>query len=76
MNEVLTKASTLTQITDTSGAPIGIKLDDTNHDFWSQVVEMYISGKDKLGYINGELTPPSPTDPSFYKWCTDNATVF
>ena len=41
----------------------------------SQVVEMYIFVKDKLGYINGELTPPSPTDPSFRKWCSDNAIV-
>ncbi|KAK6932331.1 Retrotransposon Copia-like, N-terminal [Dillenia turbinata] len=34
-------------------APIGIKLDDMNYGLWSQVVEIYISGKDKLGYING-----------------------
>ncbi|KAK6914979.1 Retrotransposon Copia-like, N-terminal [Dillenia turbinata] len=40
-------------------APIGIKLDDTNYGLWSQVVEMYISGKDKLGYINGNLPQPS-----------------
>ncbi|KAL6323471.1 hypothetical protein AAG906_039043 [Vitis piasezkii] len=34
---------------------MGIKLDGTNYALWSQVVEMYILGKDKLGYINGWL---------------------
>ena len=52
---VLNKASVSTPTSDTSAAPIGVKLDDTNYALWSQVVEMYISGKDKLGYINGEF---------------------
>ncbi|KAF2306639.1 hypothetical protein GH714_019993 [Hevea brasiliensis] len=39
------------------------------------VVEMYISGKDKLGYINGDLPQPPETDPSFRKWRTENAIV-
>ncbi|KAI9173879.1 hypothetical protein LWI28_008023 [Acer negundo] len=52
---------------------IGIKLYGSNHDIWPQVVEMYISVKDKLGYINGELTLPSSIDLSFFKWRIDNA---
>ncbi|KAK2982003.1 hypothetical protein RJ640_007595, partial [Escallonia rubra] len=60
---------------ETLAAPIGIKLDDTNYGLWSQVVEMYISGKDKLGYINGDLPQPQDTDPSFRKWRTENAVV-
>jgi hypothetical protein len=44
--------------------PIGIKLDDNNYALWSQIVEMYISGKDKLGYINGDLPQPLQTDPT------------
>ena len=44
---------------------INIKLDSTNSAFWSQVVEMYISGKDKLGYINGDFPQPPLTNPSF-----------
>ncbi|KAI4355996.1 hypothetical protein L6164_000050 [Bauhinia variegata] len=55
--------------------PIGIKLDDTNYGLWSQVVEMYISGRDKWGYINGDLPQPPETDPSFRKWRTENAVV-
>ncbi|KAK6923031.1 Retrotransposon Copia-like, N-terminal [Dillenia turbinata] len=72
MTEILNKQ---TPTTETSAAQIGIKLDGTNYAFWSKVIEMYISGKDKLGYINGDLPPPSQTDPTFRKWRTDNAIV-
>ena len=65
MAEALSKAQALTVISEPAALPIGIKLDGSNYALWSQVVKMYISGKDKLGYINGELTQPSPTDPSF-----------
>ena len=54
---------------------IGVKLNDTNYALWSQVVEMYISGKDKLGYINGEFPQPQETDPGYRKWRTENAVV-
>jgi hypothetical protein len=40
-----------------------------------QVVEMYISGKDKLGFINDNIVQPPQTDPSFHKWRTDNVIV-
>lgn len=40
-----------------------------------QVVEMYISGKDKLGYITGDSPEPSESDPSFRRWRTENAIV-
>ncbi|XP_058093082.1 uncharacterized protein LOC131239407 [Magnolia sinica] len=75
MTEVLNSARTPTITTETSAAPIGIKLDGSNYALWSQVVEMYISGKDKLGYINDDFPQPLPTDPSFRKWRTDNAIV-
>jgi len=75
MNEVLTKTSAQTQINDSTAAPIDIKLDSTNYALWSQVVEMYISSKDKLGYINDNIHQPPPTDPSFRKWRTNNAIV-
>ncbi|PNX58860.1 hypothetical protein L195_g059398, partial [Trifolium pratense] len=76
MTEVLNRASAPSQISsDHAVAPIGIKLDGNNYPLWSQVVEMYISGKDKLGYINGELPQPPQTDPTFRRWRTDNATV-
>ncbi|KAF2288083.1 hypothetical protein GH714_004320 [Hevea brasiliensis] len=36
---------------------------------------MYISGKYKLGCINGDLPQPQPTDSTFRKWRTDDAIV-
>ncbi|ESR49611.1 hypothetical protein CICLE_v10033319mg [Citrus x clementina] len=67
MAEALSKAQAPTVTSEPTALPIGIKLDGSNYGLWSQVVEMYISGKDKLGYINGELTPPSPTDSMAYQ---------
>ena len=75
MIEALTKVQPPTLTTEPSTALIGIKLDGTNYALWSQVVEMCISGKDKLGYINGDIPQPPSTDPTFRKWRTDNAIV-
>jgi hypothetical protein len=49
ITEALSKIQTPTMTTEPPAAPIGIKLNSTNYALWSQVVEMYISGKDKLG---------------------------
>ena len=63
MAEVMNKASTPNAAVDT--VPIGIKLDGSNYALWSQVVEMFISKRDKLGYINDDLPQPDPTNPFF-----------
>lgn len=52
------KTSISTPIIDPFVALFGIKLDDTNYTPWSQIVEMYISSKDKLGYVNGKFPQP------------------
>ena len=54
------QALTQTQISthpssDNFGIHMGIKLDGQNYALWSQVMEMYIAGKDKLGYILGDI---------------------
>ena len=49
------------------GTYIGIKLDGTNYALWSQVMEMYIAGKDKLGYITWDTPQPVFEDPAFRK---------
>lgn len=48
-------------------ASIDIKLNDTNYGLWSQVVKMYISNKDKLRYINGDLPQSQESDTSLRK---------
>jgi len=77
MTEALTKAQATSQpiINDSSTTPTDIKLDRSNYALWSQVVEMNISAKDKLGYINGDFPQPSEIDPTFCKWCTENSVV-
>ncbi|KAL6318435.1 hypothetical protein AAG906_041201 [Vitis piasezkii] len=76
MTQVLNHNQTQNQITSHEPATqIGIKLDGTNYALWSQIVEMYISGKDKLGYINGDFPQPLQTNPAFRKWRTENAVV-
>jgi hypothetical protein len=55
--------------------PSNIRLDGSNYGLWSQVVEIYISRKDKLGYINGDYPQPPETNPFFRKWRTENAMV-
>lgn len=76
MTEVLTRVLTSpSPITDSPMVPISIKLDGSNYGFWSQVVEMHIFGKDKLGYINEDYPQPPEIDPFFHKWCTGNAMV-
>ncbi|KAL6351256.1 hypothetical protein AAG906_031842 [Vitis piasezkii] len=69
MTEALSKVQVSTSTTENSTTPIGIKLDGSNYALWSHVVEMYISDKDKLGYINNDCPPPQ-ADPSFRKWRT------
>ena len=54
---------------------MGIKLDGHNYALWSQVMEMYIADKDKLGYIVGDTPQPEPTDPAFRKWRTENVII-
>ena len=76
MTEVLSRVQTFpSPITDSPMVPISIKLDGSNYGLWSQVVEMFISGKDKLGYINGDYPQPLETNPSFRRWRTENAMV-
>ncbi|XP_048131552.1 uncharacterized protein LOC125314119 [Rhodamnia argentea] len=56
-------------------APIAVKLDGKNYGGWSRVVEMYVSSKDKPGYLNGGSPEPPPTDPFFRQWKTDDSTL-
>ena len=70
MQQALIQTQTQTSThpnSDNYGIQMGIKLDGQNYALWSQVMEMYIAGKDKLGYILGDIPQPEPTDPTFQK---------
>lgn len=75
MVEALSKAQTPNMISKPIALPIDIKLDGFNYGIWSSLVEMYIYSKDKLGYINNELTMSSPIDLPFWKWHPNNAII-
>jgi hypothetical protein len=76
MTQVLTQNQTpISAVTYDTATPITIKLNGTNYALLSQIVEMYISGKDKLGYINGDLPQPDLNDLTFRRWRTKNSIV-
>ena len=59
MQQALTQTQiSINSSSDNFGIQMGIKLDGHNYVLWSQVMEMYIVGKDKLGYLLGD-TPQS-----------------
>ena len=53
----------------------GIKLNGQNYELWSQIMEMFISGRDKLGFITGEIKQPALADPTYNKWRTENVII-
>ena len=63
INQNQTQTSAVMQ--DITATQFGIKLNDTNYALWFQIVEMFISRNDKLGYINSDLPQPEPNDSSF-----------
>ena len=76
MTQVLRPNQTLTlAVTYDVDNPITIKLNGTNYTLWSQIVEMFILRKDKLGYIYGDLPQPDSNDPTFKRWRTENSIV-
>ncbi|XP_078156808.1 uncharacterized protein LOC144552685 [Carex rostrata] len=58
-----------------AAAPIAIKLDGTNFGLWSQVVEMFVLSKDKLGHLNGDRSQPPEGNPTHHKWKIDDSIV-
>jgi len=56
-----------TQNSDLLVAIPGITLDGHNYELWSQIMEMFISNKDKLGLIINEIRQPALTDPTYSK---------
>ncbi|CAB4288549.1 unnamed protein product [Prunus armeniaca] len=52
--------------------PTGIILTETNYALWSQVMEMRIAAREKLGYLTGDALQPSKLSSTYSKWCTEN----
>jgi hypothetical protein len=66
-------STVMTQLDNMSMQMTSNKLDGTNYSAWSQFVELYVTGKGKLGYLTGEKIKPAISDPSFSTWVEENA---
>lgn len=42
---------------------------------WSQSVKLAIDGRGKLGYLTGEIVEPSPSEPSYSVWRSENSLI-
>jgi hypothetical protein len=60
---------------DTSGFPVSIILNETNYTLWSQLMEMRIGARNKVGYLTGAVAKPAPNDPNYATWITENHKV-
>ncbi|KAJ8768637.1 hypothetical protein K2173_023541 [Erythroxylum novogranatense] len=60
---------------DNSIFPTSVVLDETNFSLWSQLMEMRIGARNKIGYLTGEMVKPATNDSSYATWTTDNNKV-
>jgi len=60
---------------ENSSFNVGIILNETNYDMWSQIIEMHIAEKEKLSFARGSTQPPTEKDEGYEKWYTDNQKV-
>ncbi|KAJ1386643.1 gag-polypeptide of LTR copia-type [Sesbania bispinosa] len=54
---------------------VGIILNESNYDVWSQLMEMHIAEREKLSYIRGKVKPPTEKDEGYEKWYAENQKV-
>ncbi|OMO53936.1 hypothetical protein CCACVL1_28200 [Corchorus capsularis] len=54
---------------------IGITLDETNYDVWSQLMEMHIAEREKLSYIVGKSKRPLESEEGYQRWYANNQKV-
>lgn len=52
-----------------------VKFDGNNYHMWFKSVLIYIQGKDKEEYLNGEMEIPPKTDTHYRKRKIENATI-
>ncbi|CAN1279752.1 Retrovirus-related Pol polyprotein from transposon RE1 [Linum perenne] len=47
-------------------------LTETNFTSWERSMALVLAGKNKLGFVNGAIPTPTPTDPLFPLWTRNN----
>ncbi|XP_068658012.1 uncharacterized protein [Aristolochia californica] len=58
-----------------SGFTTSVTLTEVNYDVWSQIMEMQITGREKIEYIMEKIPFPQETDASYAKWYAENKKV-
>lgn len=54
---------------------IAVKFTGKNYRIWSQVAEMHIASREKLGHIDGTMIQPKTDAPEYKRWKTDDVVV-
>ena len=49
--------------------------DGTGYSNWKRSMRIALSARNKLGFIDGSIPKPDPTDPTFTSWCRCNDMV-
>jgi transposase InsO family protein len=62
-------------VSEGSNRPIAVMFNGKNYGLWSQMVEVHLKSRDKIGYVNGEKPQPNPTDPGYDRWQIEDSTV-
>ncbi|KAH0693493.1 hypothetical protein KY285_020590 [Solanum tuberosum] len=60
---------------DNSPFPTEAILDEKNFSLWSQLMEMRIGARKKVGYLTGEAKKPEQTNSGYAIWITENHKV-
>lgn len=55
--------------------PIDVKMDGTNYTYWCQAMEMHVKGRERMGHLTGDPTPPLATSPEFHRWEVNDVIV-
>lgn len=55
--------------------PTRVILDDNNFPLWSQLMEMRIGARNKLGYLTGSSIKPTTNEKAIETWTTENNKV-
>ncbi|GJU94478.1 retrovirus-related pol polyprotein from transposon TNT 1-94 [Tanacetum coccineum] len=56
--------------------PTGVILDDSNYPLWSQLMEMRIGARNKMGFITGDTPKPTADEKQTETWPLDNNLLF
>ena len=60
---------------DNFALPTGVILNETNYALWSQLMEIRIATRGKLGYLTGSISMLAESAPTFDAWTTENLRV-